>query len=64
MLMHKVLDDDQPGNHDSQIRNQPAPDNYNDISGSDFVDNDNGSWDSDSSGSDFSSDSDSGGDWS
>jgi hypothetical protein len=64
MLMHKVLDDDHPSNHDSYTRNQPAPDNYNDISGNDFVDNDNGSWDSGSSGSDFSSDSDSGGDWS
>jgi hypothetical protein len=64
MLMHKVLDGDQSGSHDSYTRNQPAPDNYNDISGNEFVDNDNGSWDSDSSGSDFSSDSDSGGDWS
>lgn len=62
MLMRKVLDDDQPtgDHHDSYIRNQPAPDNFDDISGNDFVDNDNGSWDSDSS-----SDSDSsGGDWS
>jgi len=60
MLMHKMLDDDQPVSHDSYTRNQPAPDNFDDISGNDFVDNDNGSWDSDSS-----SDSDSsGGDWS
>jgi len=58
MLMHKVLDDDQPASHDSYVRNQPAPDNFSDISGSDFVDNDNGSWDS---GSSF--DSDNGGDW-
>lgn len=60
MLMHKMLDDDHPASHDSYTRNQPAPDNFDEISGDDFVDNDNGSWDSDSS-----SDSDSsGGDWS
>lgn len=59
MLMHKMLDDDHPSSHDSSTRNQPAPDNFNDISGNDFADNDNGSWDSGSS-----SDSDSGGDWS
>jgi hypothetical protein len=59
MLMHKVLDDDHSSSHDSYVRNQPAPDNFNDISGNDFADNDNGSWDSGSS-----SDSDSGGDWS
>ncbi len=60
MLMHKILDGDQPS-HDAYTRNQPAPNNYDDISGSDFVDN-SSSWDN---GSDFSSDSsDSGGDWS
>lgn len=57
MLMHKVLDNDHPSNQDSYARNQPEPNNFDDISGSDFVDNNN-SWDSDSSGGD------SGGDWS
>jgi uncharacterized protein len=60
VLMHKMLDDDHPNAADYTTRNQPAPDNYNDISGSDFVDNDNGSWDNDSS---FDG-GDSGGDWS
>ncbi|GGY61384.1 hypothetical protein GCM10011613_00970 [Cellvibrio zantedeschiae] len=63
MLMHKVLDTNQSSDHDEQTRNHSTPSNYDDISGNDFVDSDNGSWDSDS-GSDFSSDSDSGGDWS
>lgn len=65
MLMHKILDDDHPNASDSSVHNQPAPDNYNDISGNDFADNDNGSWDNDSSfdsGSSF--DNDSSGDWS
>lgn len=65
VLMHKILDNEQPSNHDSSsVRNEPAPDNLADISGNDFVDNSN-SWENDSSfdsGSSF--DSDSGGDWS
>lgn len=63
MLMHKVLDGDHSNTADtSQAHNEPAPD-YSDISGNDFVDNNN-SWDNDSYGSSFDSDSDNSGDWS
>lgn len=60
MLMHKVLDGDHNSNTD--VAHEPAQD-YSDISGNEFVDSDNSSWDNDSSLSD-SFDNDNSGDWS
>lgn len=63
MLMHKVLDGDH--NTDSQVTRTPSPTaDYSDISGNDFVDNDNGSWDNDAFGDSSSFDNDNSGDWS
>ena len=65
MLMHKVLDGDHQNTNDSNsAHNEPAADNFSDISGNDFANNDNGSWDNDSYSDSSSFDSDSSGDWS
>lgn len=63
MLMHKVLDGDQT-DHSEATRNTTTPADYSDISGSDFVDSDNGSWSNDSLGDSSSFDSDNSSDWS
>jgi len=63
MLMHKILDGDHNTNTNTDIaHNEPAHD-YSGISGNEFVDSDNNSWDNDSSLSD-SFDNDNSGDWS
>jgi len=65
MLMHKILDGDHNKNDNSDVvNNEPTHDSYNDISGNEFVDSGNSSWDNDSSISDSSFDSDNSGDWS
>jgi hypothetical protein len=66
MLMHKVLDGDQP-NHGGYVPSQDTPHiaENTDMGGSDFGVVDNNSWDSsDSFGSNDSFGGDSGGDWS
>ena len=64
VLMHKMLDDDHPNNNSNSVHNDPAQDNFSDISGNDFANNDNGSWDNDSFTDSSSFDSDNSGDWS
>ena len=66
MLMHKVLDGDHSNaNTDSGFaHNQTPTTDFSDITGNEFVDSDNGSWDNSSLGDSSSFDSDNSGDWS